>query len=488
MKFDLTQCTYRMPSKDLSSTKLNNFYVIKDERSDTNPTGSFRGKAALFPTPGKKLMINLSGSSVRGMIEHEDRLFAVMDDKFYELTYSAASDSMTSTLRGTLSSNSGNRVSMAINLTQIIIVDGSANGYIFNHSTNTFAAIADADFFGGDTVVHIDSYFFYNRIATSNVYASAPNDGTTYAAIDTVTAEFEADKLVAVGKSLDELFLFGKHSTEIWVNTAEPVGFPFSRREGGLLTVGCAAAHTVKTFDNSIFWLSDSGFVIKMDGYRPKIISTPALHYIWKDYTSISDAFAFTYVDNGRLFYVLTFPTGDATFVYDASSDEWHERSSRNELSGDVAVKYGRDRANCHAQYLNGRHHFVGDYNSGKIFRLSETVYTEDSNPITRDCITKHGFDENKRRNIYKLTLNCETGVGLTTGQGSSPQIMLSISKDGGQTWGTEFWRSLGKQGNYGDLPKWTRLGMAKEWTFWLRYSDPTPIYLFDFSAEIGGE
>ena len=44
--------------------------------------------------------------------------------------------------------------------------------------------------------------------------------------------------------------------------------------------------------------------------------------------SDISDARAFTYQKDGHHFYVLTFPTGNKTFVFDASTSLWHERNA----------------------------------------------------------------------------------------------------------------------------------------------------------------
>lgn len=63
----------------------------------------------------------------------------------------------------------------------------------------------------------------------------------------------------------------------------------------------------------------------------------------------------------------------------------------------------------------------------------------------------------NKRMTMPYLELLMETGHGLIDGQGSDPQVMLSISKDGGQTWLPEQWRSGGRQGAYRQRVRWMR-------------------------------
>ena len=50
---------------------------------------------------------------------------------------------------------------------------------------------------------------------------------------------------------------------------------------------------------------------------------------------------------------------------------------------------------------------------------------------------------------------------------------MLQVSKDGGKTWGAERWMDMGALGDYKARAKWNRLGMARNWTFRLKISDP---------------
>ena len=77
---------------------------------------------------------------------------------------------------------------------------------------------------------------------------------------------------------------------------------------------------------------------------------------------------------------------------------------------------------------------------------------------------------------VGRLWVDLDTGVGTATGDGSDPQAMLSISKDGGHTWGRERFRSIGKIGEYAQRAIWRALGRAYEWTFRLRITEPVKV------------
>lgn len=75
---------------------------------------------------------------------------------------------------------------------------------------------------------------------------------------------------------------------------------------------------------------------------------------------------------------------------------------------------------------------------------------------------------------FYKsFQIEVEAGVGLSTGQGSEPMLMLQCSKDGGFTWGPERWVTAGKQGEYACRAIWRRFGRARDMVFRVVVSDP---------------
>ena len=104
-----------------------------------------------------------------------------------------------------------------------------------------------------------------------------------------------------------------------------------------------------------------------------------------------------------------------------------------------------------------------------------------------------HVLHADKRRAFMsKYELDVETGVGLVSGQGVDPQAMLKWSNDGGATFGTEHWASIGRAGRFKNRAIWRRLGEARDRVFEVRISDP--VYrdivgatLFAQGSETGG-
>jgi len=66
-----------------------------------------------------------------------------------------------------------------------------------------------------------------------------------------------------------------------------------------------------------------------------------------------------------------------------------------------------------------------------------------------------------------------ERGQALASGQGSDPQVLFRLSRDGGQTWSEELRLDAGAQGDYQSRVMARRLGQARDCVFEIVVSDP---------------
>ena len=63
---------------------------------------------------------------------------------------------------------------------------------------------------------------------------------------------------------------------------------------------------------------------------------------------------------------------------------------------------------------------------------------------------------------LDQIELGMQPGVGLVTGQGSDPQVMASISRDGAQTWDPPIEASIGPLGAYQATAIWYQCGRVR--------------------------
>lgn len=384
------------------------------------------------------------------------------------------------TLIGTVSTDVGTGpVSIADNGNQMFLAFGDAAGtsYIYNATTSAFAQITDPDFPGASSVGFIDGYFVFAQPNSQKLWVTALLDGTSIDPLDFASAEGAPDDIVSVLVDHREIWVFGAKSTEVWYNAGGP-DFPLERIAGAFNELGCIARYSPVKLSNIVFWLGTNdqgqGIVYRTNGYRGVRISTHAIEREIQSYSVISDAIGSSYQQDGHLFYMLTFPTVGKTWVYDLTTQLWHERAAW------VNGAYTRHRANCVVNF-NGTI-LVGDYQNGKVYEYSLTTYDDDGAPqrwLRSWRALPVGDNTLKRTAHHNLQLDCEAGVGLVTGQGSDPQVMLRWSDDGGHTWSNEYWRSMGPIGETGKRVIWRKLGMTlklRDRVYEISGSDPVKI------------
>ena len=432
-------------------------------------------KTALFPTPGVATFATATESPVRGMIEQNGRCFTVIGQTFYEVK----SDG-TLTNRGTVTFDT-NPATFAANVDagDEIFVTSGQKGYIFTLSTDTFAEALDS---GGSSLgveqgAFLDGFFLGLDNTTSTLKISDANDGTTWPALQFAQRTAGSDPWQAMVVAHRDIWLFGQQTSEVWYN-AGTSPFPFAPIPGAFLEEGIVAPFSAQRFGSTVVWLGSSeegaGVVYMADGYNPRRISTHAVEFAIQGYArdgiSISDAVAFTYQEDGHVFYVLNFPSAKATWVYDGTTNLWHERGTWNSDK----VEYQAWRPQYHAYAFNK--HLVGDRELGTIYEMGLDKFTDaGGGPIRRMRRTPHlSLDDNWLfYNSFQVVL--DAGIGLTSGQGSDPQVMMRWSSDGGQTWGNEHWVSAGKIGEFGTRALWRRLGRGYDRVFEVAVTDPVP-------------
>jgi hypothetical protein len=413
--------------------------------------------AFLNRAPGLKFQQTIGTGPIRALWAHQTNgsdFYVVSGTQFYKVTGLTATPTLLGTVTGT------GPVSIADNGTQIFLAC-NPDGFIYNEVTNVFAKITDPDFTGAVTVGYLDGYFVYNEPDSQKVWVTQLLDGTSVDPLDFASAEGSPDGLVAVNVDHREAWLFGTDSIEVWYDAGQ-TDFPLTRIQGAFNEIGCVAAFSIAKLDNGLFWLGTDargqGIVYRANGYTGVRVSTHAIEYAIAQYGNISDAIAYTYQQEGHAFYVLTFPSANATWVYDVATQAWHERAGWDTAIGE----FTRHRSNCQCNF--GGNTVVGDFENGNIYTLDLDVYADNGGIqkwLRSWRALPTGQNNLKRTAQHSLQLDCESGTGLVTGQGSDPEIMLRFSDDGGHTWSNEHLSKMGKIGEYYRRVFWRRLGMT---------------------------
>ena len=433
----------------------------------------------LHSTPGLVLFSTLVTETTSTVNRGSHAFGSVMYTVVEDTVYSVATDG-TRTSKGTITTSTGN-VFFADNGTEVILVDGTNAGYLI--TAGSLAAITDGDFPVAKSVTFQDGYF----IITSNngrIYISGLYDGTSWDTLDYGTAEANPDDAEVVLSANRDLWIFGTKTSEVFSNSGNS-DFPYIRIPGAVIELGIGAPGSAVAIDGVIYWFSSNNRVLRTNGYGYRVVSTIHLDYQVSTYSTVSDARAYKYELYGHIFYVLNFPTAKKTWVYDITTDYWHEW--RSHVDG-LDVPWGRHRGNSCTKF-NGQY-VIGDYINGLLYTLDSAVYTDNLNPIQR--IRTGQIINKEKRNViwHRVEIDFEVGVGLSGGeiggeQGEDPEVALTWSDDGGRTYSNEHWKKLGRIGEYTTKVVWKRLGISRNRILRITISDPVKVIILGAYAEL---
>ena len=523
MRLPLTSGDYQARSVIASAQRCVNLYGEKQIGDAPMPV-IWLPRAGL--TPKVPMTVPLTGRC--GYTASNGFLFEVVGPNVY---YTNAM--WQRTLLGTIP-NATTPVVMSDNGLAILMVDGTpGNGWCIDltqpPSPATFAPISGqaGAFYGGTSVGAMDTFFLLNRPGTNEWYLSLSEvdfaNLTGTVSPDMTAAAFDPLDIAAKTGNPDpisaaivmhrEPWLIGTETTEVWYDAGN-ADFAFGELPGVFIEHGCIAPYSLAKQDLSVYWLSQDrqGQTIVLTGnqYAARRISTHAIEQQIQSYATVSDAIGFTFQQLGHVFYVLTFPTADATWVYDVSQELWYEW-----VWTDPNGLEHRHRAN-NAAAAYGMN-LCQDWQTGALYEFDLANFTDAGMPIVR----RRGFpiiqNDGKRLAFSRLILDIDVGeiqtfanqtlgtssdweypgavspywldsagqeildssgnpifVGYSLGSGSpaypkplEPTVSLHYSDNRGRApWSSPITKGIGATGQYDRSVLWTRLGMGRNRVF----------------------
>jgi len=433
--------SYQLRSLPLSAQQMFNCYL------EPAPPQA-KTFAAVVQAQGVRDFQTISTGSTRGGIVVNGVLYAVVGGTLYRVPQNGDVAPLGS-VPGVA------YVDMAGDETHLMLAT-SGHGYYWNGTT--VQQITDPDFPGAEWVEELDGYFIVGAPNSGKFFISGNRMPDSWDGLDFASAERYPDDLVGAIVNLGELILFGRDSFEIWTDTGN-ADFPLEQVGNGIGETGLLSRYAVNKAANVVIFISNKGKVCQLNGYTPQVVSTPAIEQIIEDAPDKS-CFSMTWSEGGHDF--VSFSFDSATVVYDLSTQLWHQR---------ISLGFTRWRPlfilRCYDEWL------VGDFYTNRIGILDPNTFKEWDDTLWCSATAPPVTSENRRINHSRLELVFESGVGLNTGQGSDPQVMLDWSDDGGRSWSAQRFRSLGKIGAFRARAIWNMLGQARDRVYRYQISDP---------------
>lgn len=353
------------------------------------------------------------------------------------------------------------KVSMSDNGKQLMILVPGGKGYIVDESAlPVFQEITDVDFTANGAPQYVDfvDSFFIVTTDTKKFIKSAANDGLSWNALDSGSAEADPDSIVAPIVSGNRLYITGSKTTEDFPNRPSGADFPFIR--GGLvIKKGVAAPLSLVDVGASFMFVgggvNETPGVWEQAGNSAQKVSNPAIDFILGALTDseVKDISSFKLGLNGSLIICFIFPK--ATFCFDTVTRIWHKQTSLIKNNEGIVKEIAWRVSGAITAYGLV---FCGDNHDGRIGTIEANVYTEYGELIHRKFSTG-AYDAGRKITISSVELTVNSGAGdFDTVE---PLIFMKKSVDNHEfNYATS--ESMGRVGEYEKQLIWTRQGSAK--------------------------
>lgn len=305
-----------------------------------------------------------------------------------------------------------------------------------------------------------------------------------YGAQQYFNAESASDNVVSITAVGANLYLFGSKTIEIWQRGTGEYETWIRQSYTTNASNGLQAPYSVAVCGSNLYYLGSG------ESYAKGILSVSGQVYTkisddWLDQKLLKEtsdtAYGFAYALGSHNFYVLQLQNLQETWVYDLDTKEWHQRVSRVLESGAES----RWRPSALIWY---RGEFLAFCNDGAAYRHMddywyEDFYGDDKLPMVRHRQGAVLVNNNMPFIFEELAIECN--VGCWNDYKLQPQLLLEVSKDGGNTFGNVRSCALGRTGDYSHRVRYLGLGMNRLCVLRVTYSHPTSLELTSCSQRI---
>jgi hypothetical protein len=382
--------------------------------------------------PGLSLFGASANTGFRGALFVDGTLYAAWNNKASRYTSGGVETTLTGTLNGT------EKVFWARNnaATPDVVCVAPATG-AFTVTVSAVSAFADVDVGSPNSVCFMDGYFIFSY-GDGTLQASGLNN-VSINTLDKTKAQSKSGGLSRCLAFNGQLYALGPNFGEVYNNTANPTGFPFTRSyvlQRGILGPYAIAGHQ-DGFGTALIWVADDYSVVQANGTpNPLKISPPDLDRLIKRVSDTTTLEASVYISQGHPKWVLKCPTW--CWEFDLGSQKWNERHSY--LS---STWRGIGGCSAFGKWI------VGDVKGGRLLFVDDFANNEFGDPLQYQIESGPVTGFPSRMRVAEADFNFVTGVGVATGADPTdthPQVGISWSDDGGMSWRSELVRELGVQ------------------------------------------
>lgn len=455
--------TYVNRSLPVNAQITRNFYI------EVNQQG---GEPVSFePFPGLTLFSTPDSGKHRGNGRLNNVFYTISGTQLFSI------DALgTSTLIGTIAGTK--RCVLEEDGVNLVITTSEGKPYQWDGTTLTQGTDVDLPD-RASTVTFINRRVVYDGNGGDIVFADLDTP-LTVNSLNVAIAESKPDNTLAVKAYNSQVFVFGQRSIEPWYPTGGSGNPPYNVVRNIVEEVGIGAIHSIAVNKDYVYFLGSDLIPYRISGLVLEPIGNPAIGQEIRNYKDASDAFGLTFTFDNLRFYLLSFPVGNETWLYNEQSNAWTNLAFG--VNGDQHLISGYE-------FIYGKH-LVADRRNGKIYELDFDKFTDNGEVIQRqrDTVNINGKTFGKpgaRVFMDRLEIEINFGESLLTGQGSNAKIMMQYSDDNGRSFSAERWLPIGAQGEYLTKVEWFGLGVFYDRLFRFKMSDPIKLVLISLHADV---
>lgn len=236
----------------------------------------------------------------------------------------------------------------------------------------------------------------------------------------------KGDKLDALLSTGEQTYAWGRLGAEVWQDDGTT---PVSPVPSAFVEIGLEAVYSLAVAGDTFFLLGvveGKRVVVRVSPAGSKIISE-AIEDDLAGMDTISDAIGDLISVGGLSLYLLTFPTENKTWAYDAVANTWVPWSSFDtRLGNHNRYKY---QYACYARGWNK--HLIMSSVDGKIYEMGRETFTDDGDEIRTfyRTVWMDGGNSGSLKRAKKLTLKLKRGH-VATGK-----VLLRWADNGSDLW-----------------------------------------------------
>lgn len=400
---------------------------------------------AIRARSGHEALKALGTASLRGMVAKaglfSDTALILMGSEVYTLDASGAANLIPGTLSGLGLADVDSGQDADLNSEA-----WAATGSALYHITESSVALSPFPTAGGpgaSSVCCFRGYVIASEAGTDQVFVRVPGDAT-WVALSFISAEYAPDKVIAVRRLGEQIWLLGQSTSEAWALAASATP-PLAPYGGLVFDFGCRARDSAVSMPGALIWVDDACQVRMTQGGNPEVISDVGLAEQIRS-AAAGDLRASWFQKDGHLFYVLTIQ-GDTTWTFDVTTKQWHRRST-------LGYEYSRI-----AMFATlGDTVLAGDSVSNQIYTINPDAWDDAGSAFSVEFTAFAELAEGKAP-CANLEVICEVGNAPYEGAGSDPIIEMRYSDDNGKSWSRWRERPLGLEGQSTVRVRWNALG-----------------------------